>query len=80
MTIATLTICTRRPFSTPPGSRFGSISRDDEQRLLLITKRLKYLYEEHIQVEAKIVFPRAAKMLDSQAIADIGREFRKRRE
>ncbi len=57
---------------------FGSISADDEQRLLLIAKRLKYLYEEHIQVEEKIVFPRAAEMLDSQAIADIGREFAKR--
>lgn len=59
---------------------FGSLSPDDEQRLLLITKQLKHLYEEHIQVEEQVVFPRAAEILDSRAIADIGREFRKRRE
>jgi len=58
----------------------GPLSRDDEQRLLLITKRLKHLYEKHIQVEEQIVFPLAAGMLDSHAIADMGREFRKRRE
>lgn len=59
---------------------FGSLSQDDEQRLLLITKQLKHLYEDHIQVEEQVVFPLAAQMLDSRAIAAVGREFRKRRE
>ncbi len=59
---------------------FGALSPDDEQRLLLLTNQLKHLYEEHIQVEEQIVFPLAAGILDSRAIADIGREFRKRRE
>ncbi len=58
---------------------FGSLVPDDTQRLLLITRQLKYLYEEHIQVEEKIVFPRAAEILDSETIAAIGREFRARR-
>jgi hemerythrin-like domain-containing protein len=59
---------------------FGLLSSDDEQRLLLIAKQLKHLYEEHIQIEEKIVFPRAAEILDGRAIAAIGREFRARRE
>jgi hemerythrin-like domain-containing protein len=42
--------------------------------------RLKYIYEEHIRVEEQVVFPLAAVMLDTRAIAGIGREFRKRRE
>ena len=39
----------------------GSLNTEDEQRLLYSTTRLKHLYEEHINVEEKIVFPRAAK-------------------
>src|ERR1035438_35995 len=58
----------------------GALSLDDEQRLLSATRRLKTLYEEHIQVEERVVFPLAAELLDSVAIADIGSEFRKRRE
>jgi hemerythrin-like domain-containing protein len=58
----------------------GALSLDDEQRLLSATRRLKTLYEEHIQVEERVVFPLAAELLDSLAIADIGSEFRKRRE
>jgi hemerythrin-like domain-containing protein len=58
----------------------GPLSPDDEQRLLLITKRLRHLYEEHIRVEEQTVFPLAAQMLDTGTIAAIGREFRKRRE
>jgi hemerythrin-like domain-containing protein len=58
----------------------GLLSQEDEERLLAATKRLQYLYEQHIQVEEKIVFPRAAEMLDRGAIAAIGQEFRARRE
>lgn len=57
----------------------GRLDDEDEQRLLAATKRLNHLYEEHIQVEEQIVFPRAAQVLDSQTIASIGQEFRDRR-
>ncbi len=57
----------------------GSLSPEDEQRLRSDTEQLKHLYEEHIQVEEHIVFPRAAEMLDRRTIAEIGREFHARR-
>ena len=57
----------------------GRLRNEPERRLLAATKRLKHLYEEHIQVEERIVFPRAAQVLDSQTIAAIGQEFRERR-
>jgi len=57
----------------------GSLSPEDEQRLRSATEQLKHLYEEHIQVEEQIVFPRAAVMLDSRTIAQIGQEFHARR-
>jgi hemerythrin-like domain-containing protein len=59
---------------------FGLLSPNDEQRLLLITSHLKHLYEGHIKVEEKIIFPRAAEILDAGTIAAIGQEFRERRE
>jgi hemerythrin-like domain-containing protein len=57
----------------------GILGADEQERLLSQTRRLKRLYEEHIQVEEKIVFPQAAQLLDAQAIAAIGKEFRDRR-
>ncbi len=57
----------------------GLLSPEDEQRLRSGTEQLKHLYREHIQVEEKIVFPRAAEMLDSRTIATIGLEFHARR-
>jgi hemerythrin-like domain-containing protein len=57
----------------------GSLSPKDEQRLRSDTEQLKHLYDEHIQVEEQIVFPRAAGMLDSRTIAQIGQEFHARR-
>ncbi|MGB7546393.1 MAG: hemerythrin domain-containing protein [Terracidiphilus sp.] len=57
----------------------GLLSPEDEQRLLSATEQLKHLYEEHIQVEEKIVFPRAAEILDGRTVAAIGREFYARR-
>ena len=53
----------------------GHFHPEDEQRLQSATKQLKCLYEEHIQIEEKTVFPRATEMLDSQTIAAIGLEF-----
>lgn len=57
----------------------GSLSPDDAQRLRSDAEQLKNLYEQHIQVEEQIVFPRAAEILDSHTIAQIGREFHARR-
>ena len=55
------------------------LNSEDEQRLRSATEQLKHLYQEHIQVEEKIVFPRAAEMLDSGTITAIGQEFHARR-
>ena len=57
----------------------GSLNPEEAQRLRSATEQLKHLYEKHIQVEEKIVFPRAAEMLDRRTIAEIGREFHARR-
>lgn len=57
----------------------GSLSPEDHASLRAATDRLKELYAGHIQVEESVVFPRAAAVLDAQAIADIGSEFRARR-
>jgi hemerythrin-like domain-containing protein len=57
----------------------GVLSPEDELRLRCGTEQLKHLYEEHIQIEEKTVFPRATEMLDSQTIAAIGQEFQARR-
>jgi hemerythrin-like domain-containing protein len=57
----------------------GSLSLEDRQALLAATDRLQRLYAGHIQVEESIVFPHAATVLDAQAIAAIGSEFRERR-
>lgn len=58
----------------------GRLEKEDEERLLAVTDRLRRLYEEHIQIEEKAVFPRAAKLLNSDAIAAMGEEFRTRRQ
>jgi hemerythrin-like domain-containing protein len=55
------------------------LNSEDEQRLRSGTEQLKHLYQEHIQIEEKIVFPRAIEILNSRTIAAIGREFRERR-
>lgn len=57
----------------------GSLSAEDAQRLRDGMDRLKRLYAEHIEVEEKIIFPRAAEVLDSRTIAAIGQEFYARR-
>jgi hemerythrin-like domain-containing protein len=57
----------------------GSLGPADTRLLLSETARLKQLYSAHIEVEETIVFARASQVLDSQAIAAIGIEFRYRR-
>jgi hemerythrin-like domain-containing protein len=56
-----------------------ALSNEDSQRLCAATDRLKQLYEGHIRIEENLVFPRAAKGLDGQTLAQIGEEFQARR-
>ena len=58
----------------------GSLSPTETSSLLAETARLKQLYSDHIEVEEAIVFARAVQVLDSDAIAEIGAEFRHRRQ
>lgn len=58
----------------------GCLGEDGYRRLLTTTGCLRDLYEEHIQVEDNVVFPKAAQMLDLDAIGAIGQEFRTRRQ
>ena len=57
----------------------GSLNEFDTQQLVSSTQSLKQLYEAHIQVEEKLVFPRAAQLLESETVQAMGREFRARR-
>ena len=57
----------------------GSLGTEDRRALLRATDHLERLYTGHIQVEESLVFPRAAAVLDAEAIATIGSEFRERR-
>jgi len=56
-----------------------AIPPDQQSELKAATDRLKKLYEQHIAIEEKVVFPRAAQTLTPEAIAAIGQEFRARR-
>jgi hemerythrin-like domain-containing protein len=57
----------------------GELKTADAERLQAITARLVELYRAHIRLEEEIVFPRAAKLLDQEAVAAMGAEFRTRR-
>ena len=59
--------------------KYGRLPEEDEKRLRSATERLQGLYEEHIEMEERVVFPRAAETLDAKTIAVIGEEFRARR-
>jgi hemerythrin-like domain-containing protein len=54
-------------------------SSEDARGLREMTHRLGELYREHILVEEDRVFPTAARSLDSDTLATIGREFQQRR-
>ena len=58
----------------------GALAAPDQKELRSTTQRLNHLYEEHIRLEEQVVFPRAAKLLNRQSIAEIGQEFRARRQ
>jgi len=57
----------------------GRLSDEQHAGLAAATGKLKELYTQHIEIEEKRVFPRAARMLDPQAIATMGQEFKDRR-
>jgi hemerythrin-like domain-containing protein len=57
----------------------GELGAEEQKDLPSATGRLKHLYEDHIRTEEQVVFPRAAKVLNRQAIQAIGEEFRTRR-
>jgi hemerythrin-like domain-containing protein len=58
----------------------GALAERESRSLLSSTSRLRDLYQAHIQVEDNIVFPKAARVLDKDAIGAIGQEFRARRQ
>jgi len=60
--------------------RAGALKAADRDALLAYTRRLRDLYAEHIRAEEQTVFPAAAQVLDAQAIAAMGEEFRNRRQ
>ena len=60
--------------------RAGELNAGDRDALLAGTRRLRELYADHIRAEEQTVFPVAAQVLDPQAIAAIGEEFRNRRQ
>ena len=54
-------------------------SPHDPDRLLRETSELREIYTGHIQLEEDLVFPRAAALLPPRTIAQMGEEFRARR-
>lgn len=57
----------------------ASLDAADRESLRDAANRLKALYGDHIRLEEDVVFPRAAEVLKSDAIAEMGEEFRTRR-
>ena len=57
----------------------GTLDPALQTSMLEKTQRLRALYAEHIHTEEATVFPAAARLLDRDAIAAIGLEFRTRR-
>lgn len=57
----------------------GRLAPNQEHQLHAATDRLSALYQDHIKVEESVVFPQASQVLDHEAIAAMGEEFRARR-
>jgi hemerythrin-like domain-containing protein len=58
----------------------GQLNERDQETLLSMTNKLQELYQQHIQLEELVIFPRASRVLDMETIAAMGGEFRARRE
>ena len=57
----------------------GALDPAHQQSMLQKTQRLRALYADHIHTEEATVFPAAARILDRDALAAVGSEFRARR-
>jgi len=57
----------------------GALRPESQLRLQSCAESLKRLWEQHVQLEEQIVFPRAQQVLDGRTIAAISEEFRARR-
>jgi hemerythrin-like domain-containing protein len=57
----------------------GEIRGSDKERLGEDLKNLKALYNHHIHLEDKFIFPAAAKALDDATLKEVGREMAGRR-
>lgn len=58
----------------------GVLEKGESAKLPAQMERLRQLYADHIEIEEKVVFPRASVLLDKKAVAAIGTEFRIRRQ
>jgi hemerythrin-like domain-containing protein len=57
----------------------GSLVKDQQAELDAAMSQLDQLYSSHIELEERILFPAAAKLLSREELAVIGEEFRRRR-
>ncbi len=57
----------------------NSLETEERRLLLSQTRLLRQIYTEHIWIEETIVFPEAARVLEREAIGDMGAEFSARR-
>lgn len=57
----------------------GNLNGADCNRLRTATAGLEAIYWEHIRIEEEVVFPRAKRVLGTDAVAAMGEEFKKRR-
>jgi hemerythrin-like domain-containing protein len=58
----------------------GDLHAADRSRLKAALDKLQQIYTEHIRIEEDVVFLCASRLLDSEAVAAIGAEFRGRRD
>ena len=57
----------------------GQLSADEASRLLNHLRELQSIYERHIAIEDKEIFPLAKEVLDAETLNDVGREMAARR-
>ena len=57
----------------------GSLSEGETQRLTISLRRLQTIYQDHIRIEDREIFPLAAKVVPPEQLAEVGREMAKRR-
>jgi len=57
----------------------GALMPTQQEELANATAKLQHLYQQHIELEEKVVFPSATKMLNPETLVAMGQEFRARR-